>query len=726
VSWQTLHVCLHRFPDAPHAESRGIAGPVAPRITTLNAPAVPVGLDRPRFARSGVFASLTAALLRQRTPTAEGPKVQVPVLYGGMGTGKTRTAWEAALAFVRRDYIALTRASFVRNEELIAQDVYDVLPQRRVAAYLRLPVSRPATEASAAAAAGAAEAAAGNVAYEGSLALAVALAEAFGVPREGQSPLYSSGEPHVIMKRALLEEGISCVALVVDEFQTDLNFAARVVRGASSLTNKTDFKVVLILSGLRPLRGTLELQGSQWNLHEERLAPFDVAAEDVSSAEFRASFLEAIRMPLGDYQASRPIQVLYQDCGGFPRHTNALIESLSRRLRGAQEWPLNYLTFQEVYDEVTAEVSKFTSPSRWSSAALPTDVAKGVALAVLVEAEVSPSDIVRDLRGEAPTPVGNADASECTFQVVVDSGICAAQERGGKLILLLPTFGVLALAMRLKERGVFVLPDDASVRNPFADNVNGFEAMTMAGMYARLEWAGFRGKALMDLRELRPGAVVLPESPSWTILVRVPRQLKWCGRTDDVSRLVAGQMCRTQSRTTGLDGGVVLEGSLKLEDGAAGSASGAAPRAGVTTRAARAQVEAAPKVAAAAPAAGAPAAAAAGAGLVLVGVQSKSADAELAAERRITSLEPGLIRTDVIPRAAVHFARFREVQSRRGALSWSVLDVVSDRLGAAHGYASVTSDADHYGIAAVLVTTRETVNESLGRVVASRKRMRGD
>ena len=53
MGWQTSHVYLHRFPDAPHAESRGIAGPVAPTPEALIA-------ELPRIKRDGSWSELAA------------------------------------------------------------------------------------------------------------------------------------------------------------------------------------------------------------------------------------------------------------------------------------------------------------------------------------------------------------------------------------------------------------------------------------------------------------------------------------------------------------------------------------------------------------------------------------------------------------------------------------------------------------------------------------------
>ena len=314
--------------------------------------------------------------------------------------------------------------------------------------------------------------------------------------------------------------------------------------------------------------------------------------------------------------------------------------------------------------------------------------------------------------------MGARDAAP-TVQEVLDSGFCGAEERDmDKVVLLAPMFSVLALVSVIHRKGgPRVLPDLASLHNPFAENADSFEAMSLCGLMARLEWAAYRGRAgtWMPLSELRPGAVILPSSgaPGWSMEVKVPRAVQWCGRVPDVGELAVGGLGFTAMNAAGLDGALALEARVTAP-------AYAAPMQGVQTRS-RASSSGA-KPAAAGVLASAAASTAMETGLVIIGPQSKSADAELAATAAITMLEPSEIRTKIMPGAAAHFARFRAAHPNER--TWAVLDVVSDRLGAAGGYASVTSDAAHYGMDAVVVTTREVVNEALGAVVASRKRLR--
>ena len=78
------------------------------------------------------------------------------------------------------------------------------------------------------------------------------------------------------VKAELQSRGVSCLALLLDEVQNDLEFTAKVVCGCAEPARSANFKLLPVLSGLRPLKPSKALQGCKWALKELLLTPFQV------------------------------------------------------------------------------------------------------------------------------------------------------------------------------------------------------------------------------------------------------------------------------------------------------------------------------------------------------------------------------------------------------------------------------------------------------------------
>ena len=147
-----------------------------------------------RFVYSQPFIGLLELLLRQRVPTYQGPLVRVPVLFSGMGLGKTRTAWEAVTTFVERRYVTQDPfGAYVPDQAMQASDTFDPVPGSRIAAYLRLPIPQAAEFT---------KHDRGSRHAAASLALAVALGLAFNIEKLALDALWTSPTPMVDIKRA--------------------------------------------------------------------------------------------------------------------------------------------------------------------------------------------------------------------------------------------------------------------------------------------------------------------------------------------------------------------------------------------------------------------------------------------------------------------------------------------------------------------------------------------
>ena len=93
---------------------------------------------------------------------------------------------------------------------------------------------------------------------------------------------------------------------------------------------------------------------------------------------------------------------------------------------------------------------------------------------------------------------------------------------------------------------------------------------------------------------------------------------------------------------------------------------------------------------------------------------------------RLLALQPNEIQNAVLPKSGPVLQHVRKVLADAGRkLSWVVLDVVSDRESSGDPYEPLHMSAVYYGIDHLMVTTRKQIQESLGPVAASRKRLRG-
>jgi len=607
------------------------------------------------FAKPTSFDALTGRLLALRKAGAEAAFGEVPVIHGGMGVGKTRLAWEAATAFATKQY------------GHSGADVFDQAPGSRVALYVRFDSSVGPLQK---------EVLAVDESYRHDFVLAVVLAVGFGNSFAAATVALAPRRQLAFdfVKSALLTLGVRCVVVHLDEFQVDSELAKYFIRGCAVTGANASFNVLPILSGLQVLSINRDsLSGSKWTIHNLMLEPFNLAGDDGDL--LLDEFLKAVGTDRHTYDKSRALQTMFQDAGGYPRHTNVLASIVRLRPAFVQaDGRVDPGSAAKVYDEVVTAVTPFTSKGRWESLGdVNLELARDVALTVLADA------IVRlDSR-----------AGGYTFNDAVIAGIVGYREMApgsADVRLVMPMFGALALAQVLKSQGVFVLPDDPQAANPFNGGYGGLEVLAMAGVYARLLLFKRRGRETVMLEELRPGAQVVG---SLALKVHVPDQVCWRPRSDDLSGLTVGMMQRTSTRGAGLDGALVLE-VVEANEGAPASAS--------TTQAR---------------------------GVVFTGVQVKSADDELPTDRSITTLWASEIEKKVLPQVKPRIAAARKELGGNGQRFWAVLDVVSDRLGAKRGYANLKAGASKAGINQLLVTTRANVDSALGRVMASRKRLRG-
>ena len=596
--------------------------------------------------------------------------------------GKTRLALEAAKAFAERKY---------KEAE---HDGLDQAPGSRVVAYAEIQPGYDALLVS-------------KSLGTPSSACAVAVYKAFGMSVDMALAKLSAQPGLDEVKADLKDRGVSCLVLLLDEVQNDLEFTAKVVRGCVETARTTDFKLLPVLSGLRPLRPTKALEGSKWALEELLLTPFqldgDDQGEDRAGKQFRRNFLRSINVAEAVFEKCRPLQILLQDCGGFPRPTRVLAEKIVQRsstsggsLFVGSDGAMDLGVAASIYDEVSNYMARPVSGK-----ALTTYTAEAVDLI---------TDVVLAVLSGIPVSFERNGVGDFSFDTVTDAGIASyvPVDGAGMCKVVMPTFTVIAFAAVLKSHHVLVLPDDPLAMNPFVGGFAGLEVLAMAGLQARLMWWKRRGVRVVQLRDLRPRAVQVGQLDA-TLRIRVPDSLRLFPRSDELQSVEPGTLQRTSTRGRGLDGIAVLEAEfeepLPSHKAAGVGAAGAAPASagGLEPGASRVSV-----------------------GTVALGMQAKSADEGLAADQPITRLQPNEIQNAVLPKSGPVLQHVRKVLADAGRkLSWVVLDVVSDRESSGDPYEPLHMSAVYYGIDHLMVTTRKQIQESLGPVAASRKRLRG-
>ena len=201
-----------------------------------------------------------------------------PVINGGMGSGKSRTAWEACEAAQAELLHSMGKKVAFRHLQMDQGLISDL--------------------------------------RNGASALASAVLRAFC----SDSGIATHSPHGVIEWIKRTDPELDAIILIVDEYQTDPAACARIVQGCADFHERSIWAIPVYSVLCGTASAELDYRVCQSSVHAMRTVVLQGLTEEPDLARMRASFLKHIGIvTLPSVEAGKNLDCLIRDLGGFPR-----------------------------------------------------------------------------------------------------------------------------------------------------------------------------------------------------------------------------------------------------------------------------------------------------------------------------------------------------------------------------------------------------------------------